>query len=196
MFLTLILCLPIFSNISNTAYASEETKNEVVLHDEAYLSELTKESYFLNNKINELKKNDFIIEPNVRSIKDLDFIYYHSKDNSTTGLIQVNKNFNTEIRVNSTNNNPETIEFIKENGTKMIIGKDNNGEFNEVLYSSPNISTYKDDTPSWCPYVIGLVGTSIGSLYTTIAEMIGGPIAAIIVAGVNSVGWTWVSEQC
>ena len=126
----------------------------------------------------------------------MDFIYYHSKDDSITGLIQINKNLNTEIRVHSTNSNPETIEFIKEDGSKMIVGKDNKGEFNKVLYASPNISTYEADTPSWCPYVVGLVGTSIGSLYTTIAGMIGGPVAAVIVAGVNSIGWTWVSEQC
>ena len=50
MFLTLALCLPIFSNV---AYASEskEVKNEVVLHKETYLSELTNESDFLNNKM-------------------------------------------------------------------------------------------------------------------------------------------------
>lgn len=182
MFLTLALCLPIFSNV---AYASEskEVKNEVVLHKETYLSELTNES-------------DFIIDPNVRSIKDLDFIYYHNKDESTTGLIQVNKNLNSEIRVHSINNNPETIEFIKENGSKMIVGKDNNGEFNKILYVSPNISTYKTDAASWCPYVVGLVGHSIGSLYAAIAGMVGGPLAAFIVGGVNTVGWTWVSEQC
>ena len=58
------------------------------------------------------------------------------------------------------------------------------------------MSTYDVDIPSWCPYVVGLVGTNIGSLYTTIARMVGGPVAAAIVAGVNSVGWTWVSEQC
>ncbi|MBM0046256.1 hypothetical protein ACKRLN_07390 [Anaerococcus sp. DFU013_CI05] len=195
MFLTLALCLPIFSNV---AYASEskEVKNEVVLHKETYLSELTNESDFLNNKIKELEKNDFIIDPNVRSIKDLDFIYYHNKDESTTGLIQVNKNLNSEIRVHSINNNPETIEFIKENGSKMIVGKDNNGEFNKILYVSPNISTYKTDAASWCPYVVGLVGHSIGSLYAAIAGMVGGPLAAFIVGGVNTVGWTWVSEQC
>ena len=195
MFLTLILCLPIFSNI---AYASKskEVKNEVVLHKETYLSELINESDFLNNKIKELEKNDFIIDPKVRSIKDLDFIYYHSKDESTTGLIQVNKNLNSEIRVHSINNNPETMEFIKENGSKMIVGKDNNGEFNKILYVSPNISTYKTDAASWCPYVVGLVGTSIGNLYSTIAGMIGGPVAYVIVAGVSTVGWTWVSEQC
>lgn len=195
IFLTLALCLPIFSNI---AYASKakEVKNEVVLHKETYLSELTNESDFLNNKIKELEKNGFIIDPNVRSFKDLYFIYYHSKDESTTGLIQVNKDFNSEIRVHSINNNPETMEFIKENGSKMIVGKDNNGEFNKILYASSDISTYKTGPAAWCPYVMGLIGTSIGSLYTAIAGMVGGPVAVAIVAGVNSVGWTWVSEQC
>lgn len=52
------------------------------------------------------------------------------------------------------------------------------------------MSTYDVDTPSWCPYVVGLVGTSIGSLYTTIAGMVSGPVAAAIVASINSVGWT------
>ena len=143
-----------------------------------------------------MEKNGFIIDPNVRSFKDLDFIYYHSKDESTTGLIQVNKDFNSEIRVHSINNNPETMEFIKENGSKMIVGKDNNGEFNKILYVSPNISTYKTDPADWCPYVMTLVGHSIGSLYAAIAGMVGGPLAAFIVGGVNSLGWAWVSEQC
>ena len=188
-FISTLLVSPVFASQNIDSELTVESK------DENYYNELINKNGDLKRKINDLESNNIIVDHTVRSVKGVDFLYYSNSDESITGLIQVHDDFNSEIRVNSINSEAESIEFIKENGNKMILGKDDNEQFTKVLYKSPEFTTFKDN-PSWCPYVVGLVGTAIGGLYTKIAGLIGGPIAAIIVAGVSSVGWTYVTEQC
>ena len=180
-------------------YASE-VKNanlEAKSRNPDYIDKLLDKSEYLNARVDQLKKANFSIDPIVRSIKSVDFVYYSNEDNSIVGLIQVHKDFNSEVRVNLKNNEPETIEFIKANGEKMVVGKDEEGNFNKIL-SMPGIQGEVRAAGSvwWCPYVVGLIGAPISGLYSTIAGMIGGPVALIFVTAVNTVGWTWVSEQC
>lgn len=179
-------------NLKSTNAKEEETLN-VELREADYLNDLISKNKYLSNKVEELKKNNLRVDTTVRTIKGVDFVYYSNPYNTTVGLIQLHKDLNSEIRMNFVNSELNTIEFIRENGDKKIIGKDENGQFNKILFGTEIIATR---SAWWCPYVVGLVGTSVSSLYTAIASAIGGPIAAIIVAGVSSVGWTYVSSRC
>ena len=188
----LIFC--IYSNASLTsANAKEEEKLKVEVRDADYLKNLISTNKYLSRKIEELKKNNLFVDSTVRSIRGVDFIYYSNSDNTVVGLIELHKDLNSEIRINMVNSEPDTIEFIRENGDKRIVGKDENGQFNRILFETKMLNTR---APWWCSYVVGLVGTSVSTLYVKIAGLIGGPIAAIIVAGVSSVGWTYVSSKC
>lgn len=193
MIMAFVLMLSIGLNVGSTiAFAKENEDLKVEEKDKEYFNKLIAKNEYLKRRVEELKKENFNVDTKVKSVRGFDFVYYNNADNSITGLIEVHDELTSEMRVNSIDMEPNTIEFIKENGAKMILGKDENGMFNDVIYKSPEFR----ESAWWCPYVVGLVGTSIGTLYTTIAGMIGGPIAAVIVAGVNSVGWTYVSQQC
>lgn len=198
---TLTLVFSFVSNLFLTqSFAAQNNADDlkVELNNELYYDDLINKNKELKTKVEELESNNIRVDHNIKTIGDVDFIYYSNDDESITGLIQISDDFSSEIRVNSVNSNPESIEFIKENGNKMVVGKDENGQFNKVLYRTPEYRTSnkKKKKPSWCPYVVGLVGTAVGGLYTKIALLVGGPVAAVIVAGVSSVGWTYVSEQC
>lgn len=188
-----LLIFGICSNINLKSTNAKEETLKVELREADYLSDLISKNKYLSNKVEELKKNNLRVDTTVRTIKGVDFVYYSNPDNTTVGLIQLHKDLNSEIRMNFVDSELNTIEFIRENGDKKIIGKDENGQFNKVLFGTEIIET---KSAWWCPYVVGLVGTSVSGLYTAIASAIGGPIAAIIVAGVSSVGWTYVSSKC
>lgn len=195
--LSLLLALalgvtPVLTSVNQSKSFAEE-KLKVDLRDANYLNDLISKNKYLADKVDELKKNNFQIDKTVRTIKGVDFVYYSNFNNTIVGLIQIHKDLNSEIRMNLVDSELNTIEFIKEDGNKKIIGKDENGQFNKILFETETVT---NRSAWWCPYVVGLVGTSISSLYTTVAAAIGGPIAAIIVAGVSSVGWTYVSSKC
>ncbi|WP_425538666.1 hypothetical protein [Microaceticoccus formicicus] len=193
--IALVMLLIICFNIVTTSVNASEVDDLIVeIKDQDYYNNLISNNEDLKNRIKELEHHNFMIDHNVMNIKGVDFIYYTNDDNSTVGLIQIHEDLSSEIRVNSVDSVPETIEFIKEDGNKMILGKDNEGAFNNILYSSPEYITY--GSPWWCPYLVGLVGTSVSALYTKTAFLVGGPVAAVIVAGVSSVGWTYVTNQC
>lgn len=189
-----LLVFGVYSNINRTSLKAEEQKIlKVEIREENYLEKLLNSNEYLKKRIKDFEKDNIVVDNTVRTIKGVDFVYYSNSDNSVVGLIELHKDLTSEIRINLVNSNIYSIEFIKENGDKKVIGKDKNGQFNKILFESNAIKTRSD---WWCPYVVGLVGTSISSLYTSIAAAIGGPIAAIIVAGVSSVGWTYVSSKC
>lgn len=189
----MLLCFCLSTSVTPVLAVENDSVN-VVINDQDYFNDLLSQNNYLKNRVEELRQSNFDIDPEVKSVKGVDFVYYTNSDNSITGLVQLHEDLNSEIRINSVNSEPNTIEFIQENGNKMVLGKDQDGSFTTVLYQTEEYMTYR--AVWWCPYVVGLVGTSIGSLYTHIAFLVGGPVAAVIVAGVSSVGWTYVSNQC
>lgn len=181
-------------NFKNSVISAQERENlEVELRDDKYFYKLLISNEYLNVRVSELKKEGFSIDNTVRSIKGVDFVYYSNFDNSIVGLIQIHKYLNSEIKLNFVNFELETAEFIRENGQKIIMGKDENGQLNKVLYRSMEIS-YR--APSWCKHVMRFTGVGLGTLYSYIATVIGGPIAGIIVTLVSSYGWDYVVDMC
>lgn len=181
-----------FNRTFVSSYANEPNKFAVNIKGINYYKELLEKNERLNARISELRTNNIKVDTKVKSINGNDFIYYSNSDNSVVGLIQVNDKLYTEMKVNSINEKPETVEFIKQDGERLVLGLGEDGKFSKVIYKTPKFRK----APSWCPYVVGLVGSSVVGLYSTIAGMVGGPIAAVIVAGVGSLGWTFVTEQC
>lgn len=178
----------VLASPNNNVEVDIETKNA------DYFENKIIQNVYFREKVSMLEEKGFKFDKNIKSIKDVDFIYYYNDDKSVVGLIQLNDKLNSEIRVNSIDSKPEFIELIKENGDIMKLGKDKQGKFTNILYKTPVYTTY--NAASWCPYVVGLAGLPISSLYTYIAGLIGGPIAAAIVSGISSLGWTFVTEQC
>lgn len=93
----------VFSFISTLlirpVYASQNIDSElsVEFKDENYYNELINKNEDLKRKIDDLESNNIIVDHTVRSVKDVDFLYYSNSDESITGLIQVHDDFNSEL---------------------------------------------------------------------------------------------------
>lgn len=77
----------IFNIFSTTVYASSNNDIGVDVKNESYYKNKVSQNKYVQERVKDLENENFHIDKNIKSIEDVDFIYYYNNDKSMLVIV-------------------------------------------------------------------------------------------------------------